>query len=161
MNKDFVRELGYLGFTTRLKRISDMMMHEGRRLYSELDIDIEPNWFVIFKLLETRGPMSVTDIAESILMAHPSVITITNKMLASGYLLSEKDKMDSRKRVLGLSDRAVEMLPEYSKIWKAGEDGVESALNGTKALEFLTTLEDVFSQKGFKERTLQKLKQDA
>ncbi len=157
-NQDFVKELGYLGFTTRLKRISDMLMHEGRRLYSELDIDIEPNWFVIFKLLQTRGPMSVTEIADSILMSHPSIIAITNKMLASGYLLSEKDKTDSRKRVLELSDRAVRKLPSYTKIWKAGEEGVESALKGYDALEFLTRVEDVFSEKGFKERTLSQLK---
>ena len=74
MENDFVKELGYLGFTMRLKRISDALMHEGRRLYSELDVDIEPNWFVIFKLLGKHGAMTVTEISERVLMAHPSVI---------------------------------------------------------------------------------------
>jgi len=157
-NKDFVKELGYLGLTMRLKRISDAMMHEGRRLYNDLDVDIEPNWYVIFKLLKSRGAMTVTEIADSILMAHPSVITITNKMMNSGYLISEKDENDSRKRVLDLSDRAIKMLPEYEKIWEAGENGIEKAMEGHNALAFITALEDQFFTKGFKERTLEQLK---
>ena len=157
-NNDFVKELGYLGFTMRLKRISDAMMHEGRRLYSDLDVDIEPNWYVIFKLLKSRGAQSVTEIAESIRMAHPSVIHITNKMMDAGYLISEKDPNDSRKRVLDLSARSVKMLPEYEKIWNAGEKGVELALEGLNALEIISALEDKFFNKGFKARTLEQLK---
>lgn len=156
-NNDFVKELGYLGFTMRLKRISDAMMHEGRRLYSELDVDIEPNWYVVFKLLKSRGAMTVTEIAESIMMAHPSVITITNKMLNAGYLISEKDPTDSRKRVLDLSDRSVKMLPTYEKVWDAGEEAVEKALESLNALEFIAALEDIFFDKGFKTRTLEQL----
>ncbi|MBL4715159.1 MAG: MarR family transcriptional regulator [Bacteroidetes bacterium] len=155
---DFVKELGYLGFTMRLKRISDAMMHEGRRLYSHLDVDIEPNWYVIFKLLKSRGAMSVTEISESIMMAHPSVITITNKMMDAGYLISEKDENDSRKRVLDLSVRASKKLPEYEKIWEAGESGVEKALEGLNALEFISILEDKFFSKGFMQRTIEQLK---
>ena len=157
-NNDFLKELGYIGFTVRLKRLSDAMMHEGRRMYSELDIDIEPNWFVIFKLLQSRGEMSVMEISESIMMAHPSVIAITNKMIDRGYLNSEKDKNDSRKRVLDLSARAIKMLPEYEKIWKAGEEGVEEALFGLDALDLITTLESKYFAKGFAERTIKQLK---
>ncbi len=157
-NSDFLKELGYIGFTVRLKRLSDAMMHEGRRMYSELDIDIEPNWFVIFKLLQSRGAMSVMDISESIMMAHPSVIALTNKMIEKGYLNSEKDKTDSRKRVLDLSARSIKMLPDYQKIWNAGEEGVEQALSGLNALELLDSLEQTYFEKGFAERTIKQLK---
>ena len=98
--------------------------------------------------------MSVGEIAESIMMAHPSVITITNKMMDKGYLISEKDPSDSRRRVLDLSERAIKMLPEFEKIWDAGERGVEKALDGLDALAFITTLEDRFNDKGFEQRTL-------
>ena len=156
-NNDFVKELDYLGFTMRLKRISDAMMHEGRRLYGEMDVDIEPNWYVIFKLLKSRGSMNVTEISDSIMMSHPSVITITNKMMKAGYLISEKGKNDSRKRVLDLSEKAIKKLPEYEKIWKAGELGIERALKGLNALELISAIEDKFFTKGFKERTLEQL----
>lgn len=159
-NQDFVRELEYLGFTMRLKRISDALTHGGRKLYSTLDVDIEPNWYVIFKLLKSRGGMTVTEIAESILLAHPSVISITNKMMDKGYLISEKDPDDSRRRILDLSDRAIKMLPEFEKIWQAGELGVEEALKDLNALEFITAMESRFSLKGFEERTLNELNKE-
>ena len=49
---DFLRELGSIAVVTRLKRVSDAMLHDGRRMYKDLGMDIEPNWFAIFRLLE-------------------------------------------------------------------------------------------------------------
>lgn len=153
MSQDYLKSLGYIAFVTRLKRLSDALMHDGKRLYTELDFDIEPNWFVVFELLKTKGPMSVTEIAEYAQMSHPSVIGITNKMMDNGYLLSEKDPNDSRKRVLDLSDRAIKRLPEFEKVWDAGVRGVEKALDGMNALEHLEKWEKKFNEKGFLERT--------
>ena len=158
MEKDFVKELGYLGFTMRLKRISDTMLQEGRKLYAVLNVDIEPNWYVIFKLLKKTGPLSVTEIADKILLAHPSVITITNKMADAGYINSAKSKKDSRKRVLQLSPKAIKRLPEYERIWDSVEIGVQKALKGLNALDFIAELEKRFGESGFKDRTLKEFK---
>ena len=154
-NNDFVRELGYLGFTMRLKRISDAMIQDGRRLYKGLDIDIEPNWFVIFKLLKKYNQLSVTEIANKIKMAHPSVISITNKMLDANYLTSKVSDSDSRFRVLELSDKALKRLSDFDEIWGAGTKAMETALKGMDALNFLEKMEDIFTDKGFKERTIE------
>lgn len=156
-NNDFIKELGYLGFTTRLKRISDALMHDGRRLYKSLEVEIEPNWFVIFKLLESNKKMTVTEIADSVKMAHPSVITITNKMLEKGFLISEKCNNDSRKRELSLSKKSIKNLPKYEKIWNAGIKAMEDVLKDIKGLEFIEAIEDKFQDKGFKNRTLKLL----
>jgi DNA-binding MarR family transcriptional regulator len=158
MKQDFLRSLGYLGFVTRMKRLSDHLLHDGKRLYNELDLDIEPNWYLVFELLKQKGPMSVTEIAEYTQLAHPSVITITNKMMENGYLLSEKDTVDSRRRVLDLSERAIKMLPDFEKVWDAGVRGVELALEGMNALEHLEKLERKYEEKGFLKRTKEQLK---
>ena len=76
---DFLVELGTLGWVTRLKRISDTMLHDGRRMYKKLGVDLEPNWFVIFRLLEKHDKLPVTQIAAEIGMSHPSVIAIIKK----------------------------------------------------------------------------------
>lgn len=155
--KDFLKELGYLGFTTRLKRISDSLMHDGRKMYKELAVEIEPNWFVIFKLLIKYEKMTVTEIAENIQMSHPSVIAITNKMLDKQFLISVKDKDDSRKRVLYLSKKAVDNMPKYQKIWDAGISAMDKVLDGLDALNFISEMENRFNNSGFKERTLTQL----
>lgn len=155
--EDFIKELGYLGITTRFKRLSDILMHDGKKMYSALKIDIEPNWFVVFKLLKARGSLTVTEIADYIGMAHPSVITIVNKMIVAGYLNSTKDEEDSRKRVLDLSDKALTKLPEYEKIWEKGEKVMAELLAENNTLEVIASLEEKLFTKGFKERMLEEL----
>lgn len=157
--KDFVKDLGYLGFTMRLKRISDAMMHEGRKLYDTLGIDIEPNWYIIFKLLKKHSRLSITEIADKIMLAHPSVIALTNKMIKAGYIESAQSEKDTRKRVLRLSAKALKNMDKYEKVWKAGEKGIEKAFNKLDALAFIDEMEHQFLyKKGFKQRTLDELK---
>lgn len=154
---DFAIELGCLGFTMRLKRLSDALIHDGRKMYKELGLDIEPNWYIVFRLIKRQGEMSVTEIADAIHMAHPSVISITNKMMKADYLYSTPCKLDNRRRVLNLTAKALKNLPELERIWDAGERGVIKALADTNAMSMIKTLEERFSDKGFKDRTLEEL----
>jgi DNA-binding MarR family transcriptional regulator/GNAT superfamily N-acetyltransferase len=157
MEKDFIKELGYLAFSTRLKRISDNLMQDGRRMYQELEVEIEPNWFLIFKILEKYETLSVTEIAHHLKLAHPSVITITNKMEKAGFLNSTKSLKDSRKRVLTLSTKAIENLPEYNKIWDAGTSAMKHAFDNLDILNVLNSLESKLKDQNFKDRTLRSL----
>ncbi|MEP0368085.1 MAG: MarR family transcriptional regulator [Cyclobacteriaceae bacterium] len=155
--KDFTTELGCLGFTMRLKRLADALIHDGRKMYKELGIDIEPNWYVVFRLIKKEGELSVTEIAEKIGLAHPSVISITNKMIKADYLYSTPCKLDNRRRVLNLTEKAQAKLPELERIWDAGERGVIKALADTNTMQALAILEKRFGEKGFKDRTLEEL----
>lgn len=157
MEKDFIKELGYLGFSTRMKRLSDNLMQDGRRMYQELDINIEPNWYLIFKILNKHEQLSVTDIAHRLQLAHPSVITITNKMEKAGYLDSMKSSSDSRKRVLSLSEKAINNMPQFEKVWQAGTQAVHDAIDDLNILDILEQLEERFQNQNFHERTLNKL----
>lgn len=160
MERDFLSDLGFLGFVTRLKRISDAMLHDGRGLYKDLGMDIEPNWYVIFKLLEQRGEMTVTEIADEIGFAHPSVISIINRMEKAGYLESRPCSDDSRRRLISLTDKARVGMPEFEKVWRAGVAGTKNLLRDVQALEFLDLLENRIREKGFKKRTLEALEKD-
>lgn len=151
---DFLKELGFLSFVTRLKRLSDSMIHDGRKMYRELGMDIEPNWFVIFKLFETHEELTVMEIAEKIGFAHPSVITIVNKMVKKNYLRSRQCDEDSRRRILVLTDKARDKMPEFEKVWTAGIASMKKMLSDTNAPEFLDLLETRIAESGFRERTL-------
>lgn len=154
MQNDFIAELGLLSFVTRLKRLSDAMLHDGRRMYKELGMDIEPNWFVIFKLLEQHGELTVTEIAHKIGFSHPSVISIVNKMIKANYLEENKCEIDSRRRLIKLTSKAEEKLPEFEKVWDAGVTGMKLMLRDLDALTFLDIVESRVNEKGFKQRTL-------
>lgn len=157
MEEDFIKELGLLSVVTRLKRLSETMIHDGRRLYKELGMDIEPNWYVIFKLLEKQNELTVTEIADKIGFAHPSVISIVNKMIKANYLEENKCGLDSRKRLLKLTPKAKENMPQFEKIWDAGVSGMKRMLADLDVLTFLETFEKRVREKGFRQRALAEL----
>ncbi|MBL4754119.1 MAG: MarR family transcriptional regulator [Flavobacteriales bacterium] len=155
--KDFLQSLGYIGFATRLKRISDSFLHDGRKLYKELGLDIEPNWYIIFKILKLEKKLSVTEIAERVQMSHPSVITLTDNMIAAGYVKTRRGRVDGRVRMLELTRKAKIRLPELEKMWDAGEVALETAFRDINGLEVIGEIERRMNHKGFKDRAMHEL----
>ncbi|AMR40229.1 MarR family transcriptional regulator [Elizabethkingia anophelis] len=138
---DFIKTLGYKALDSRLKRISDRMSHDVRKLYKEIDIDIEPNWYLIFMLLQNGGEISIADIAESLGYSHPSVVVIVKKMSEKDYLHIQKDKDDKRKQLVSLSSKATEILPELELIWQSCESAILKLLSDD--LSIFSFLDDI------------------
>ena len=157
MENDFLSELGLNAVVTRMKRVSDAMLHDGKRMYKELGMDIEPNWFAVFKLLRSKERMTITEIADAIGLSHPSVISIVNKMIDGGYLEESKSNDDNRKRILSLTPKAKRKMPEFEQVWDAGTAGFKKMMHDTDVLGALDVLEHRIGEKGFRERTLEEL----
>ena len=155
MQDDFIKTLDYLGFSTRLKRISDKLILDGRLLYRSLGIEMEPNWFLIFKLLNIYKALTINEITVKLKFSHPSVISIINKMELVGYITSRKSDTDQRKRIIQLSSKGIQKQKEFEVIWDSATEGITNALSGMKAIEFIEELELRFSEKDFKQRALQ------
>lgn len=156
-DNDFLSELGLNAVVTRLKRASDAMLHDGKRMYKELEMDIEPNWFAIFKLLRKHGSLSITEIADQIGLSHPSVISIVNKMIKAGYLSESRSADDNRRRILTLTPKAEEKMPEFETVWDAGTAGFKKMMHDTDILHVLDVLEDRIAERGFRSRALEQL----
>lgn len=139
MKDDFLKELQFVGFTARMKRISDSLMYDARKIYEDLNIGIEPNWHLIFLLLKTEGQLTVTEIAQKLGFSHPAIIKIIKKMKEKGYIESITDRNDSRKQLLQLSEKSIKELPLFEKEWRAIEQIIEDIVD----LEFLQKLSDV------------------
>ncbi len=153
METDMIKDLGYKALDSRLKRISDRMSHDVRRFYKELGIDIEPNWYLVFMLLQERGEIPITAIAEPLGYAHPSVAVMVKKMADKGYLQLQKDSADKRKQMVSLSDKALQMLPQLSKIWDSCEKAIFNLLDGDLAiLSYLDGIDLALKTSSFHQR---------
>lgn len=150
---DFLQELGYLGFTMRIKRLSDKLMHDGRKLYESLGLPIEPNWFGVFLLLEKYGQLGVMQLADHLQLSHPSVITILRNMERAGFIQTEKDTVDQRKRYVRLTETAQDQLKEYKRVWNAGTESVRQLINRTHLFADLRKLEANYLSADFGTRT--------
>ena len=157
MQKDYLRELGFLALASRMKRVSDEMIHSGRDMYKSLEVDIEPNWYMIFLLLKEEKELSVMEIAKRLRLSHPSIIAIIEKMAKKGYLKSRKCDMDGRSQKWSLTARSIKALPDFERIWESGTLGLEFLMGKTDLLDLLNQLEDGLENNSFKERTLERL----
>lgn len=154
---DYISDLKYRGLISRIKRISDAAIADGRRLYKHLDIGIEPNWYLIFSIINEKGQTSISEISSILKFSHPSVIAIVKKMDASGYLNISSSDLDKRKQVIELSSKAKEQMPEMKVVWDACEEAVSSIFENDQFIIELDKMEKAFKESNFFDRVIKNL----
>ena len=132
------------------------MTHDARRLYRHLGLDIEPNWHAALLLLEGSPGIGVAEIARRLGITHPSASALVGQLLERGYLATDDDPSDGRRRVLRLTDRATRALPELKAVWSASAEAIESAIlaSGQDVLAAVSALEAAFAARAYDDRTL-------
>ena len=129
MERDFIKELGYRALDNRLKRISDRMMHDTRKFFKAIDLDVEPSWHLVFKLLKENESLNMVEMAEQLGYTHPSMVIVLKKMTLKGYLVSERDAQDKRKQNVRLTEKSRKLLPQLEQIWESCELALLKMLN--------------------------------
>lgn len=158
MNDDLIKQLNHASLDARLKRISDKMSHSVRAMYKKMGLDVEPNWYLVLTIVNEAPDVSVMEIAHQLRFTHQSVINITNKMVAKGYLKNAKDRGDKRKTVFQLTKKAEQKLPLFTKIWDCGTAAIYESLNGdVSIIQHLNVLEANLEKRSFGDRILEKL----
>jgi DNA-binding MarR family transcriptional regulator len=141
MERDFIKALGYKALDNRLKRISDKMSHDTRKFFKQINVDVEPSWHLIFKLLKEKEKLTMVEIAEQLGYSHPSMVVLLKKMTAKGYIISEKDTVDKRKQNIKLTKKSYHLLPELEQIWNSCENAIYKMLN--KDLSIIKHLDEI------------------
>jgi len=161
---NFLNKLGLVAVASRLKRITDLFYYEGAKVYKGLNINFQPKWFTIFKLLSyTKKPMSIMEIAKELKISHPAVIKIVKSMLKEDILLSKKDKSDARKHLIILSEKGKKLDEILSPLWDSFDECVQTLFDniGYDVIDFFNKVENSFGEKVFSESIIKnyKLKQ--
>ena len=117
MENDFIKSLDLIGYTARIRRLSDNLNKMGKVVYKYLNHDIEPNWHLVLLILEKENELTATEIAEQLSFSHTAIIKITKKMVSANFLTTQKSTIDSRKQLYSLSEKAIAELPKLKKIW--------------------------------------------
>lgn len=114
---DTVKQLGELALGSRLKRLSDEMMKDGKKIYAANKIDFEPKWFPVYYAISQSEQLTVTEIADEIGFKHPSVSQLVKELEKNGLVESSANDKDARKRNLKLSKKGADLLPGIKSIW--------------------------------------------
>lgn len=161
-SQDIIQQLEELAFASRLKRISEGLMRDVSRIYSELDFTFEARWFSLSYLLLRRKQIPVTTAATELGMTHPAINQIAAQMSKAGLLLSKKDRTDERKRILYLSAKGKVELKKLESLWDTIKTcNRELILDVNKnLLSTLDRLEKKLSEKDMYERVMESIKWD-
>ena len=156
--EDFLEKLHIEGFTSRIKRLSDLLLYSTRDLYKTHDMDIEPNWNLIFRLLQENDELTISDMAEKLQLSHPAIVKIINKMKKNGYIITNVDKIDRRKSLLTLSPKAKTDLGHFEELWHTQNRVIENLLaDSPHFLNELKNIEQKLIELDYKQRVLNKL----
>ena len=161
MEKDFLKELEFLGVTARLKRLSDVLSYSIKELYKANGIDIEPSWHLVFLMLKRQNKSTMTEIADALNLSQAATTKMITRMTKKGYVVVLKDEHDSRKKILQLSEKANTELPKFEKIWDAGQKSIREILEpNMEFFKYLEEFETQINNKSFKDRAIEHLKND-
>ncbi len=116
-HRDFVESLGILTLAHRFKRMMQRLMDESAEIHRELGLGIKPRWGSTLLLLEAEGPLTVTEVAERLGLAHPSVVQSLEDMAGMGLVRRSKDPDDGRRSVLSLSAKGRRTMPQLHAVW--------------------------------------------
>lgn len=153
--KDFLTDIKIAGLTSRLKRLSDDMLYSTRDYYKNAGLDIEPNWHLIFLLLEKNKSLTITEIAQELRMSHPACVKIINKMKRKDYVLTKTDHKDTRRQLLELSGKSKKQLPLLHKHWDACIKTTQELIqNSPHFMDELKEFERKVNEKSYKARTI-------
>lgn len=133
MSTDFLDELAELALGSRLKRLSERMLANASLIYKEFGMQINPKWFTLMALLDARysshsvrgeeSTLGGTDLtiveASSLLgLSQPALSQFCKQLQNERLITVTKGKVDSRQRVIKLTEYGKQTIAQMKPIWK-------------------------------------------
>jgi len=151
-SRDFLQDLGPLGVTARIKRLSDALTASIKELYRAQGLDLEPSWHLVLLLLAERAA-TPTEIAAALHLSQPATTQMLRRLDARGYLRFDPNEDDARSKRVRLSPLARRRLPRFERVWAAGRAAVTELVEREAGfLRGLGRLESRLEERGFRAR---------
>jgi len=162
MEPNYIQELGNLAIATRLKQFTELLMRDMVKIYKEQRFKFEPRWFTFVHLLSKEGQLSLTEIARRLNQTHVAANQVANALEKNKLIKVNKDKHDSRKRMITLNKNGYELVKKLEPIWDAVELAVDRLFREA-SVDFLHDIEKIEIQlfsKTMYERIKETIKQE-
>ena len=158
---DLIKQLGAMAFGTRLRLLTDVFIQDAVKIYREQNIDFEPRWFPVFYLLIEKAPLTITEIASELSYTQPAVTQIADILIDKNLVKIIKHKLDTRKKMLALSRKGINLIPVLKPIWESFDNAINDIFGSTgyDILFVIEKLEDVINEKSIYARVKEIIKQ--
>lgn len=151
-----------LALGSRLKRLSDSFMKDGKKIYKDLYIDFEPSLMPVFKTIYEEEEISIGKIAQQLDITQPAVTQFVNNLMKRKLLKVIPDKKDKRKKKVALTNKGFRTIEKLHPIWTIFEKQLKDITTNeqTSFLEHLRLIEKKQKEHSIYNRVMDNLKQN-
>ena len=146
-----------------LRLLQDAMDGDIGRLYTEARIDgLKPSFVMELIRLHVRGPMTITELADSVQRTHSAISQKVAAMRTAG-LVETVAGADARSKVVTLTAKTTAIIDRLMAEWRATEAAV-AELDAELPYPFEQVIRDLaeaLRRKSFHDRIAEKLAQDS
>jgi DNA-binding MarR family transcriptional regulator/GNAT superfamily N-acetyltransferase len=157
---DKLKSFGELALGSRLKRLSDTLMRDVKKIYKSLYTDFEPTYMPVFKTIFEEKKITVGEIAYLLNISQPAVTQFINALEKKKLIITSSDKIDKRKRIISLSKKGKETVQKLQPIWEVIDAEMKKLtdVESSKFIEQIGIIEGKIKEKTFYFRVRESLK---
>lgn len=151
---DFIEDEGLPFLPHVLKRVFDELVRGCTTWFPEAGLRFSPRAASTLRTLDRLGPLSITQIAETIHQTHPAIIGWVKQLQALGLVETRADSRDRRRTIVSLTEEGVRQAELDRKADAVLAAAYRALLHEADAdiLEPLWRIEKLGRQKPFEER---------
>jgi len=139
---DLLQELGWIGFSGRLRRLSDAITQEVLTVYRDQGVDFELRYAPVLLILHQKNQVISQEIAANLGFSRAAVSQIMVAMLKDDLITETPDPQDRRKRWLSLTSKGAALVAQLQPIWQQAERVFQQLAKETD-LDLLGTLDQL------------------
>ena len=145
-----------------LRLLQAAMDADIARVYADAQVEgVKPSQVMELLRLHARGPMTITELAESVQLTHSAVSQKVAAMRAAGWVRTTPGA-DARSKKVMLTPKAARMAGRLAAEWRATEAAIAEleAEIPYPLSQVVTDIEEALRRKSFHDRVAEKLARD-
>lgn len=115
---DFISRCGPAAIGARLRRLSESIDEDARRVYADYGVEFEQRWVGVVEQLALSGPLTVAQLASALGVRHSSVSQTRASLERAGIIEMLDDPDDGRSRKVRLSPRGQRLVARLWPLWQ-------------------------------------------
>ncbi len=149
-------DMGRLGVSSRLKRISDRLVQDVNDIYQASGIDLEASCFPLLFLIARDGLISLRQAEIQLGTSQPLISQKVKLLIERDMIKVQRDPDDGRARQMSLTDKGRDVIAKAQPIWAKMDKAMAELLHPHEGSLFriLSHLETTLEEENFAERVL-------
>ena len=104
---------------TQLRHLIELLDGAVEASYGEAGLDYRPRYTPVLRALIEREPMTIGEIAAVAGLTQPAATQTVALMVKEGLLRAKAGREDGRQKLVSLTPKARELIPQLERCWQA------------------------------------------